>query len=392
MQFSSKHVRIAWLLPTAWFYWQPSISNLTKRFLLTKVFTGLWPGFAKGFENQLDVQFIRNRKVINIAKDAKSYGNNFTYLSPSIIFPLLRFRPHVVFSSSFGIWTLLALLLKPIGRWRIVIAYEGSSPSVDFQHSQRRLTFRRAMVRAADACITNSQRGKTYLIETLFAPPEHVFAFPYEVPDPQSLFADSTESTNTQSTIGESLSPSVPKQPTFISIGNIIPRKGLLCLLQACKQLNEADITNYTVQIVGDGPQQSELENFCQQHNLNQQIHWLGRIPYEQLGQYIQQADVFVLPTLEDTWGMVVLETMILGKPILCSTGAGASELVEDGQNGYRFEPEDAATLSRHMRHFIENPEIIPEMGQQSQEIMKAYTPVKAGEFLAQVTERLTRN
>ena len=84
---------------------------------------------------------------------------------------------------------------------------------------------------------------------------------------------------------------------------------------------------------------------------------------------------------------MVVLETMILGKPILCSTGAGASELVKDGHNVYRFAPEDPVTLAQHMQHFIENPEIIPDMGQQSQEIMKAYTPTKSGEFLAQITE-----
>ena len=137
----SDHIRVAWLLPTAWFYWQPSLSALTQKLSLTKVFTGLWPGFAKGFEDKLDVEIIGDRKIINLATDAKSYGNNFTYLSPSIAFPLLKLRPHVVFSSSFGVWTLLSLLLKPLGGWRVIIAYEGSSPSVDFKNSQQRLPY-----------------------------------------------------------------------------------------------------------------------------------------------------------------------------------------------------------------------------------------------------------
>ena len=376
---SSNSVRIAWLLPTAWFYWQPSLSELTQKFSLTKVFTGLWPGFAKGFENALDVQTVGNRKVVSVSADAKGYGNNFTYLSPNIVFPLLQLRPHVVFSSSFGVWTLLALMLKPIGGWRVVIAYEGSSPSVDFRSSKRRLALRRAMVRAADACITNSQQGKAYLTEVLNAPDNAVFAFPYEVPDPRSLLAASVQKTD------EPLLPFEARSPVFICIGSIIPRKGLTCLLQACQQLNAQGITDYTVLVVGDGEQRPELEQFCRDNDLTEQVRWLGRIPYEKLGQYIQLADVFVLPTLEDTWGMVVLETMILGKPVLCSTGAGASELVKDGQNGYRFEPENAAQLSGLMQNFVDRPEIIPEMGQQSQQIMEQHTPEKAGKFLADI-------
>ena len=252
MTSTSSPIRIAWLLPTAWFYWQPSLSKLTKKFSFTKVFTGLWPGFAKGFENTLDVQPIGDRKIINIAKDTKSYGNNFTYLSPSIIFPLLRFRPHVIFSSSFGIWTLLALLLKPLGRWHIVIAYEGSSPSVDFLNNSRRLTLRRVMVRAADACITNSQRGKAYLTETLHAPTDKVFAFPYEVPDPQSLLATSSNLEEEKATHKPLLSFD-PQSPIFIFIGSIIPRKGLQSLLAACLQLSRCVCSPYPGRYLGHG-------------------------------------------------------------------------------------------------------------------------------------------
>lgn len=385
---SPERIRVSWLLPNACFYWQPSLSELTVKFSLTKVFTGRWRGFAKGFENKLNVQVVGDRKVIPIATDATGYGNSFTYLSPGVAFPLLKFRPHVVFSSSFGIWTLMALLLKPLGRWRVVIAYEGSSPSVDFKHSRRRLLLRRAMVNAAAACITNSQRGKTYLIETLSATPDSVFDFPYEVPDPRSLLAASPETPEEapEETPAQPRLPHKAISPTFLFIGSIIPRKGLNCLLQACQQLNQQGIFNYTVLIVGEGSQQAHLERLCHKQNLTQQIQWLGHIPYEQLGQYIQQSDVFVLPTLEDTWGMVVLETMILGKAVLCSTGAGASELVQDGLNGYRFEPEDVARLTQLMQLFINNPKIIAEMGQQSRQIMAQYTPAKAGEFLANVT------
>jgi hypothetical protein len=51
-------LKIAWLLPVAWFYWQPAISELTKIFPNTSVFTGLFPGFAKGLEDTLNVEVI----------------------------------------------------------------------------------------------------------------------------------------------------------------------------------------------------------------------------------------------------------------------------------------------------------------------------------------------
>lgn len=388
MASSHHNTRIAWLLPTAWFYWQPSLSELAQKFSPTKVFTGLWPGFAQGYEDKLDVQVIGDRKVINIASDTKSYGNNFTYLSPSIIFPLLKLKPDVIFSSSFGVWTLLALLLKPIGRWRVIIAYEGSSPSVDFKNSKKRLTLRRTMVKAATACITNSHQGKDYLTKTLQAPSAKVFAHPYEVPDPKSLLA-STDDTAQLPPL--QLSNKNLRHPTFIFVGSLIPRKGMQCLLQACQILKNKGIEEYTLLVVGEGSQAQELKSFCQEQDLNEQVCWLGKVPYEQLGQYFQHSDVFVLPTLEDTWGMVILEAMILGKPILCSTGAGASELVQQGQNGFCFEPEDADKLAGLMEHFITHPDAIATMGQNSQQIMAQYTPEKAGDFLAEVTHFVLR-
>ena len=138
-------LRIAWLLPVAWFYWQPAISELTKIFPNTTVFTGLFPGFAKGLEETLKVEVVGEFKVIEIAKDENSYGDNFTYLSPKIIGHLLKLRPQVIFSSSFGIWTIIALLLKPLFWWRVIIAYEGCSPGVDYRNSSARLFVRRLL-------------------------------------------------------------------------------------------------------------------------------------------------------------------------------------------------------------------------------------------------------
>lgn len=371
--------RIAWLVPTAWFYWQPFLSEFTKLFPQTKVFTGRWPGFARGFEDSLSVEVVGQQQIIAMTKVEEGYGSNFTYLSPNIVGHLLKFRPRLIFSSSFGVWTILALFFKFLGGWKVIIAYEGSAPSVDYRNSALRLALRRAMVRFADGCISNSQAGKNYLIEILRSPAEKTFAHPYEVPDAESLL-DNTEATGVDF--------SGWKRPIFLFVGSIIPRKGLSRLLQACVQLKQQGLHDYTVLVVGDGTQRQELEAYANEHQLNDCVQWIGRVEYTRLGDYFRNADIFVLPTLEDTWGLVVLEATIFGKPVLCSTGAGTAELIDDGENGYCFDPRQPNRLADLMGQFIQNPDKIAVMGKQAQQRMAQYTPKAAADFLERVTQR----
>jgi glycosyltransferase involved in cell wall biosynthesis len=371
------NIKIAWLLPVAWFYWQPAISELTKIFPHTTIFTGLFPGFAKGLEDTLKVEVIGEFKVIEIDRDENGYGDNFTYLSPKIIGNLLRLRPQVIFTSSFGVWTILALVLRPLLRWRVIIAYEGSSPGVDYRHSAARLFVRRLMVMLSAACISNSRAGGEYLIEILRADKERVFVQPYEIPDEHTLPGS------------EAAEPQLVAQqdPVFLFVGHLIPRKGLPLLLGACAALQARGYQKYTLQVVGSGAQQPELEAFCREHLLVDRIQWVGRVPFDRIGTYFHNADVFVLPTMEDTWGVVTLEAMLLGKPILCSTGAGTAELVVPGENGYVFAPDNAEQLADLMQRFLDEPALIPVMGARSQQIMEQYTPVAAAQCMADITK-----
>ncbi|XDE62781.1 glycosyltransferase family 4 protein [Arthrospira platensis BEA 1257B] len=163
-------------------------------------------------------------------------------------------------------------------------------------------------------------------------------------------------------------------------------------LLEACAILQQQGETNYQLWVVGDGHQRPELETFCQQNQLTNYVRWFGRVEYHQLATYFTQADVFVLPTLEDTWGMVVLEAMVLGRPVLCSELAGASELITDGENGYCFHPQQPEYLAELMARFIQNPELAKLMGMRSQKLMDNYTPEAAANFLNQVTSFIFPN
>ncbi|MEM7593774.1 MAG: glycosyltransferase family 4 protein [Cyanobacteria bacterium P01_A01_bin.83] len=373
----NSEIRIAWLLPVAWYYWQPSLSEFSKLFPHTQIFTGKWPGFAKGYEDSLQVKQVGKTQFVKLAAGlSKSYyGRGFSYMSPKIIVELLKYRPKVIFADSFRVWTIIALLLKPWLRWKVIMTYEGSSPGVDHLDSSLRLLLRRIMTWSADALMTNSQAGKRYLSDILQAPVDKIFVHPYQVPSAKSL---------------QNVSGNKPQQleltkPVFLFVGHIIPRKGLRYLLEACLILQQQG-AEYTLLIVGDGTEQDELKAFCHQHSL-ENVKWVGRVDYQEIGNYFAQADVFVFPTKEDTWGVSVIEAMLFNKPVLCSTGAGTSELIIDGANGYVFDSQNPDQLAQLMGKIIEQPSLIESMSLHSAKIVQQYTPEIASQTLVEALE-----
>jgi glycosyltransferase involved in cell wall biosynthesis len=372
---TQKNLRVAWLLHIAAAYLQPIVSEFSQLIQPNKVYTGKWPGFLPGFEGTFEVEQVGEAKVVGIPSQT-SYGPSVTFLSPSIVGHLLKYRPQVVFTIGFTLWTIFALLLKPIGGWRVIIMNDGSSPGVDQQGSPWRISLRKWMTRFTDAFVTTSQSGKTYLTEVLGAPTDAVFARPYLVPHPKTYIQPE----------GEVILAGVDvKHPIFICVGFLIPRKGLQELLQSCLLLQRQGFQDYTVLLVGNGEQEAELKAFVQQHQLEQQVKLVGFVEYDQLAPYYQKADVFVFPTREDVWGMVAVEAMMFGKPILCSKWAGVCELVFDGENGYVFNPYEPEQLASLMRQFIEQPELIGRMGQKSKQVMADHTPEAVARSFAEV-------
>jgi glycosyltransferase involved in cell wall biosynthesis len=376
--YQSEDICIAWLLPSFFYYWQPTIAFFSQLFPNTIVFTSKWHGFAPGLKNTFQFEIVGKRRILKLSQSDTGYGLNFTHLSFSIISRLIRFCPDVIFTNSFGLWTCLSLLFKPIYNWKVIIAYEGASPSVDFRSSRIRLFVRRLMVKFADACITNSAAGKSYLFDCLRVQENRIFSQPYEVPAISSIFDCSINSDSELLNI---------RRPVFLFVGSLIPRKGLYYLVEACTILNNRNCKNYTLLIVGDGPQRVELQSFCSRHELSGQVRWMGHVDYSHLENLFKQSDVFVLPTLEDTWGMVVLEAMSFAKAILCSRSAGAVELVSEGENGFCFDAKDSSHLAELMYRFIDLPALSLSMGAKSQQIMTRYSPEIAAHFLGKVVE-----
>jgi glycosyltransferase involved in cell wall biosynthesis len=375
-------LRIALLFPTVELgtYWQPVLKKLAEISQQVILYTGRpWAGFDPDDPENATVAVVGTTVRVTSSQEKNDYSGGYMRLSPAIVGRLLAFRPQVVIACGFSIWTMLAILFKPIGRWRVVLAWDGSSPNVDFRNSNLRLLLRKIIARFVDRFITNSEAGKAYFCEYLGVDPQQITVRPYLVPDPKTLLSKSA------ALVPVSLGD-LPA-PVFLYVGRLEHRKGLHLLLQACDILHQAGL-KFSLLIIGSGQQREELATYCHSHDLDDCVRWLGWVDYRQLGTYFQQADVFVFPSLEDIWGMVVLEAMAFNKPVVCSKWAGASELIVPGQNGWICDPHDPTAMAAMLRQSIESPELISTMGTAATATIAQHTPEIVAQFLADISQQ----
>lgn len=376
-----KETRIAWLIPSVELgaYWQPVLREFIQTYPNTVFYTGqVWPGFDPNLPGCSVIELVGETSFLETQQVEAGYTRGFIAVSPAIVGRLRQFKPQVVLPQAFSLWTVFCVLLKPIFRWKIILIYDGSSPNTDFRDSKFRTTARKWLAKFCDTFVANSQAGKKYLMECLDVPESKISLHVYLVPDAQALQRGLESSARVDLNL---------KSPTFLYVGRITQRKGIKPLIEACAILKERGYEDFNLLIVGTGDQREELEALIREKGFESQVTWAGWVEYGNLGPYFQQADVFVFPTYEDVWGMVLPEAMVFGKPVLCSNGAAALELVEEGGNGYIFDPYNPKQLAEQMSHFLDDPSLIEKMGARSRELIARTTPLTAARDFVEVTE-----
>ena len=192
--------------------------------------------------------------------------------------------------------------------------------------------------------------------------------------------------TNKVETIRRGLN--VKGKNVFIFVGQLIPLKGIMKLLNAWISLPEQIQKNIALVIIGDGPQKEEIIYFIQNNKMSN-IILLGHISYEELVNYYNTADVLIFPTLQDVFGMVVMEAIACGLPVLVSKYAGARELVKHGENGYIFDSANIEDIKKVLVKVYKNRDKLKEMGSVSLEIIKEYSHEKVMKNLKIILEQI---
>ncbi|MEO0296761.1 MAG: glycosyltransferase family 4 protein [candidate division WOR-3 bacterium] len=161
---------------------------------------------------------------------------------------------------------------------------------------------------------------------------------------------------------------------TILYSGRFVWYKGIPYLLEAYNRLQK-EIDDIALILLGDGPEKKKYEDYVKNNNLKN-VFFEGFIQQESLPEYYIASDIFVLPSLSETWGLVINEAMAFGLPVISTDAAGASyDLVKNGINGFVVKAGDSKELYTALKILCENPDLRIRMGENSLGIIKEYTP-----------------
>lgn len=167
----------------------------------------------------------------------------------------------------------------------------------------------------------------------------------------------------------------------IVTVARLSREKGIDVLLRAAADLP------VEIVLAGAGPQEPHLRELA-----GPNVTFLGNVERDELPQVYADADIAVVPSRSEPWGMALNEAALAGLPLVSSTAVGgAYDLIEDGENGFRVPPDDPEALRGALVRLVGDESLRRSAGARSREIAQQFTPGRWADTVAALVERLAR-
>lgn len=304
--------------------------------------------YSKGFDRMPDIE--RGKRI------------PFTF---GLMRAIRKVKPDVLITEGYFQWTPLVLLYGMLHRIPVYLGYERTL------HTERntgklKILQRKLFNKFLAGFLVNGQETKHYL-ESLGVPSEkiHIGGMSADASFLQSGIV--SMSLDEKETFKQQYQPNRDGL-TFLFVGQIVERKGVRYLLEAWRKHILSNPSDRLL-LVGSG---NQLEEFRRQYKDDTSINLTGRVEYENVYKFYAIADVFIIPTIEDNWSLVIPEAMACGLPVSTSIYNGCHvELVHKDENGITFDPYKEDTLVEALDYF--HHQDLKVMGQKSIELEKEF-------------------
>lgn len=321
-----------------------------------------------------NVVIMSGEKRMTMGDESSDFANSALVIKkqPGLYNAIKKINPDIVITEGFGGWAPAGIRYSFLHRRKLITFYERTA-YVERNSPYWRSLYRRIIGLPIDCFIINGTLTEKYLSEGL--------KFKNTPKIKGCMSADSyglsnavmSVSNNEKNNLRQSLN--LNNGLTFLFVGQMVERKGISQLLSAWeKHITEHHNDNLIV--IGKG---ILLDSLKEKYNKYESVKIIGGINYDEIHKYYAICDVFIMPTLEDNWCLVIPEAMACGKPVACSIyNGGHYELVQDNVNGYKFDPLKEESILDTLDKFHKAD--LVSMGKKSKEIEGHFTPDKAAE------------
>jgi glycosyltransferase involved in cell wall biosynthesis len=296
---------------------------------------------------------IKHSYSINLQRTTHHAASGTTQREPlsipvALAWDLLVCRPDLIIAGDLGVRSLVCWIVAKLVRARFILSSEDIASSAVGRTSAQHC-LRRFLVKRADACLAWGDSAAQYL-KTLGVQDDRVYSCAQAINNDHWMrLADSMDRSSERAALGLT-------GVVFLLVGRALRRKGFQNFLEAWARLPAASHGRICAVIVGDGDYLGDLKAQATTAGLTN-VRFAGSQPAEQLARYYAAADIFVLPSLEDVWGLVVNEAMCFGLPVLASQFAGASQsLVAGSDVGVVFNPANIEQFSQRLLEWAVAP------------------------------------
>jgi glycosyltransferase involved in cell wall biosynthesis len=178
--------------------------------------------------------------------------------------------------------------------------------------------------------------------------------------------------------------------PICLSVGRLAREKNQAFLLSAFARILE-DLPEARLVLVGEGDDRPRLERLAQDLGIRSKVRFVGTVVHERVGDYYLAADLFLFPSTSETQGIVVLEALAAGLPVVAVASEAAEDLLADGRGGI-LAPEEPVSFARSVVELWRQPERRHAMGEAGRGIAARYAPDACAASLLALYDELVRS
>ncbi|MDP3012737.1 MAG: glycosyltransferase family 4 protein, partial [Candidatus Subteraquimicrobiales bacterium] len=181
-----------------------------------------------------------------------------------------------------------------------------------------------------------------------------------------------------------------PSQKIVLYVGNLVLVKGVNYLIEALPEIIKKHPEVYLV-LIGSGPALKDLQREVVALNLEDYVRFEGAKPHWQIPRWMGAADVFVLPSEREGFGLVALEAMACGVPVVASKVGGLTEFIEDGKDGFLINSGDKNALVEKINYLLTNFKAYESISSAAREKALRYDIGIKAEKIKEIYEKVRR-